>query len=394
MIKVAHLTTVHNRLDVRIFQKQVKTLAANGYRVTLIACAERHSHDEGVRILALPTSRNRFDRMTRIGLLAFRAAMREHADIYHFHDPELILVGLALKLFGKTVIYDVHEDAAKDIWDKPYLRAWAKPLFAFFVGAVERFAVVFFDRVVAATPSILENLPARKTVLIRNLPRVNEMIAPTGVRFKDRSRRVVYIGGLAPFNGAEQMIRAMSELPEVTGIRLVLGGRSNSPEFERLLRTLPGSDRVDFIGWVDREAIRHLFADARAGLVLYQPTPNTVDSEPNKFFEMLSAGLPLIVSDFVHWRRFIDRYGCGLVVPPNKPAAIAQAIQSLVDDPEQAETMGRKGREIVVQQYNWEAESKKLLSMYAGLAQRPSKRCADSASLDGSIEDSSIENAR
>jgi glycosyltransferase involved in cell wall biosynthesis len=367
MPKVAHLTTVHKPRDIRIFIKEATTLAANGYAVTVICCAPSSFEERGVRVRAIALAKNRMERMTATAFRALAAALSERADLYHFHDPELIPIGLVLKLCGKRVIYDVHEDAAKDVADKPYLPAWIKPLLRAVVAMVEAVAAQFFDAVVAATPTLAAKFPAAKTTLIRNVPLLDEMRVPNDRPFRERARRVVYVGGLAPFNGVEPMIRSMAELPAASDIRLTLGGRSNSHAGELAMRALPGFDRVDFHGWVDRARVAEFFADARAGLVIYQPTPNVIDSEPNKFFEVLSAGLPLIASDLPHWRRFIEKYSCGLVVPPNDPSAIAAAIRELVDNPERAERMGQRGRAVVVDHYNWEAESRRLLDLYGEL---------------------------
>jgi glycosyltransferase involved in cell wall biosynthesis len=368
--KVVHLTTVHRPNDIRIFLKEASTLAQHGYDVTLLACAPESNSARGVTLSALTPPKTRLERMTVTAWSAYRAALRVDADLYHFHDVELIPVGALLKLHGKKVIYDVHEDVAKDIADKAYLPRWLKPVVRLAVGAFERGAALFFDAIVAATTSIAANFPADKTVLIRNVPMLDEIGVTASRSFRNRSARVAYFGGLAPFNGVEQMVRAMGQLPMSSPIRLTLGGRFSSTADEEASRQLPGYDRVDFHGWTDRVRMAEFLADARAALVVYQPTPNTMECEPNKFFEALSAGLPLIASDFPHWRSFIERYQCGVVVPPGDVRAIAGAITELVENPDRAEAMGRRGRAIVEEEYNWESERLKLLALYDRLLQR------------------------
>lgn len=368
MAKVAHITTVHQPNDVRIFQREASMLAARGYEVTLIACAERSTQESGVRIRALRRPRTRLVRMTLTAASALRAALQEKADLYHFHDPELIPVGLVLKVLGKRVVYDVHEDAAKDVHDKMYLPAWSRPIVSVGVSLLERASTRFFDGIVAATVAIAARHRSERTILLRNVPKIDELSGDAeSSDFSVRPRAVAYVGGLAPLNGIEQMILAMHELPQDSGIRLLLGGRSISEAEDARLRALPGSEHVDFLGWVDREELRRVLSRARAGLVIYQPTPNIMECEPNKFYEMLSAGLPLIVSDLPHWRAFVDTHACGIVVSPTDPGAIARAILSLVGDPARAQAMGARGRRMIEREYNWEAESSKLLELYADL---------------------------
>ena len=100
---VCLLTSVHSAFDDRIFHKEAKTLAKRGYKVVLIAQHDKEETVAGVRIIPLPKPKNRFERMTKVTWRLFIFALKEKASVYHFHDPELILIGLTLKLLGKKV---------------------------------------------------------------------------------------------------------------------------------------------------------------------------------------------------------------------------------------------------------------------------------------------------
>jgi glycosyltransferase involved in cell wall biosynthesis len=134
---------------------------------------------------------------------------------------------------------------------------------------------------------------------------------------------------------------------------------------------MPGWARVDFHGWADRPAVARILASCRGGLVLFHPEPNHVTAQPNKMFEYMAAGLPVIASDFPLWREIVDGAGCGLLVDPMDPAAIARAMQWIIDHPEEAAEMGRRGRAAVEHTYNWEAESTKLIELYRRLLPAP-----------------------
>jgi len=134
---------------------------------------------------------------------------------------------------------------------------------------------------------------------------------------------------------------------------------------------MPGWQRVDFRGWCGRDELRRILAEAALGIVTFLPAPNHIESQPNKLFEYMSAGLPVIASDFPLWRKIVEAANCGLLVDPRDPAAIARAIDWLLEHPTQAQEMGRRGQQAVAARYNWDHEVQALLKMYRGLLRVP-----------------------
>src|SRR5262249_10920739 len=121
-MKVVHVTSVHSAMDVRILEKECKSLAAHGYEVVLIAPSIHPVQVDGVRVVTVKKPRNRSARLLLTALEVLYLSAQEDADLYHFHDPELIIIGVALKLFmGKIIVYDVHEDLPLQIFKKPWV---------------------------------------------------------------------------------------------------------------------------------------------------------------------------------------------------------------------------------------------------------------------------------
>jgi glycosyltransferase involved in cell wall biosynthesis len=366
--KVCHLTSVHAPFDIRIFHKEGKSLAAAGYRTSIIAPHCQSECLNGIHIMALPVPRTRRERIIRVPWQIYRWALREGACIYHFHDPELIPIGILLKLHRKKIIYDVHEDLPRDVLYKDWILPVLRKLIAIGAKFVEAIAASLFDGIVAASPSIAKRFPRKKTVVIQNFPRLDSLSDPGALRYAERSPTCVYLGDISYLRGAREMVQAFWLLPESLGALLTLAGRIEPPKFEPELRDLPGWQRVVALGWLSRSEISKLLGRSRIGLVLLHPTTTFIDSLPIKMFEYMCAGLPVIASNFPLWRKIVGAAGCGLLVDPENPEAIAQAIQWLLEHPQEAEEMGQRGAEAVRTTYNWDREEEKLLDLYRRLA--------------------------
>jgi len=367
--KVAHLTSVHAAHDGRIFQKECRSLSKAGYEVILIAPHSKREIIDGVRIEPVSQSVSRGRRMTVTMTQVLGKAMKVKADVYHFHDPELLPVGVFLKAAGKRVIYDAHENFAKDILNKQWMASGLRRLVSKAGETFEGVSSRLFDAVVAATPGIADIFPQRTTVLVQNYPRPQDFIPVTSIPFSLRDNAVFYLGGIEVLKGAREMVAAMALVPETLNVKLLLAGTIDRQELAAELADSPGWQRTRHLGFLDRPAAAKVAGAARVGLVLFHPAPNYEDSQPNKLFEYMSAGLPLIASHFPHWRQLIDEIGCGLTVDPLNPQEIARAITWILENPSQAEAMGRRGQTAVASTYNWKTQERTLLQLYQRILQ-------------------------
>jgi glycosyltransferase involved in cell wall biosynthesis len=363
---IRHLTSVHTIDDPRIFYKQCMSLAARGHDVALVACHDRAEVVNRVRIVPIDRPRGRLDRMVRVGYRVYRAAVRAGADVYHFHDPELLWVGVLLKLRGSRVIYDVHEDVPKQVMSKPWIPRWARPLVANAVWLVEQLAARIVDGIVAATPSIAQKFPAAKTVVVQNFPESSFADSDGARPAAEREDAFVYTGGLMEVQGVREMAEAFALLPE--GMTGTVAGTFHPPALEQEIVRLPGWRRVRFLGQVPRADVLRAMDGARAGLVLNHPTLNYVDAYSTKMFEYMARGLPLVCSNFPLWAQIVCDAQCGIAVDPRDPRAIADAIRSLNEDDEFARRLGENGRRAIGERYNWEAELHKLEALYRTIA--------------------------
>ncbi len=361
MIKVCILTSVHPPFDTRIFHKEAKSLAKAGYDVSLIAQHDKDEIVDVIRIVPVPKPKNRLERMTKTVWTVYRKALKINADIYHFHDPELMPIGLLLKRHGKRVIYDVHEDAPRQNLSKSYIPAAFRKPISLMIEALEAFSSRRFDGVVTATPFINRRFLelGANAVNVNNYPLASELYNAED-HWKNKEKAVCYVGGIVRIRGAFEMVEAIGR----TKYRLLLAGNIEL-DIEKGLKQMSGWHQIEALGFVDRDGGRATIGRSMAGLVVLHPTINYIDALPVKMFEYMSAGIPVVASNFPLWKEIIEGAECGICVDPLNSEEIAKAIQFIVEHPVEAEQMGKNGRMAVEERYNWGIEEKKLLGFYS-----------------------------
>ncbi len=369
--RVCHISSVHSGVEIRIVRKQLATLAQAGYDAHLVIPASDQEAAEiramGISITPLPRGKStgHLARMLARGAMATRLARRTQADIYHFHDPELIPYGLALKAMGNRVVMDVHEDFAGMILHKEWIPGGIRTLVSRLTRRVELFSAARFDAVVSAVPFLdgIFKPHARRSAVVGNFPFVDELAnsqidAPWGSR-----QKIAYVGAVSKIRGVFELVRALPQL----NVQLQLAGRFVHPPERTELIQEPGWNLVEELGFVGRSQIRDVLASSFAGLCTLYPTPFHVIAEPIKMFEYMAAGIPVISSNIPYYEQIVNQADCGICVDPTDTQQVAQAIAYLRDHPGEAQRMGSNGRRAVLDRYNWAYEGRKLVSLYGEL---------------------------
>ncbi|CAN1518529.1 RfaG Glycosyltransferase [Paracoccaceae bacterium] len=368
---IIHFTTVHGRRDIRILVKEAATLRRRLQRdvrlLVLDGLPEERDRDSDVLIQSVgarPSSR--IIRMTRGCWRMYRAIRRARPEVAHFHDPELIPVGILLRMSGIKVVYDVHEDVPGAILSKQYIPKIARHPLSFVINLLERIAAKFFSAIVAATPAIAERFSGPGTTVVQNFPLLDEFAFAAARPMHERGSDFAYVGGLTAVRGTSEMVAAIA-LVKNPGSRLHLAGQFSPSQLQLQTERLPGWSRINFKGLATRTEVGSLLGSVRAGLVVFHPEPNHILAQPNKLFEYMAAGLPVIASDFPLWRDIVGTAGAGLLVDPSSPVAISEAMQWMLDHPAEAQIMGENGRAAVINRFNWERESAALITLYKSL---------------------------
>lgn len=386
-MRIGVLTTVHRVDDVRIFHKEAKSLADAGHEVTIVAPIDEAGDpvDEvraaGIAVRSLgPRPRGRLGRLHLWRRLA--AVTRDgDFDAWHFHDPELLLVALAMqrRQRGVRLVYDAHEDLPKDIAHKHWVPKRLRGAVSVAADRVERWAMARCDLVVGATAPIADRAPfGTARALVRNYPvgAGHREFVEGAERSADPRCGVVYAGLMSEPRGLYELMK-VAELLIDAPVRFTLVGSFDPPALEAWTREHAPAN-VAILGRRSFEETQVIIAQHHVGLCALHPVPNHLQGLPIKLFEYFQAGLAVIVSDFPTWRDIVDGAGAGVLVDPFDVHAIAAAIGKMTADPSWRDKLGRAGQEAATIDYTWEHEAAVLLAAYESLsnASEGGFRCA------------------
>lgn len=363
MIHCCHITTVHPEKDNRIFYKECKSLSCAGYEVNLLVVNGESFEEDGVKVIGIPCKySSRLQRFRKASRVVYNKALSLDADIYHFHDPEFLPYAAKLVKKGKKVIYDVHEDLPRQILSKHYIPAAMRRIIATIVNAFENRYSRKMSYIITATPYIRDRFLKlnKNTSEVQNFPQTGNELPPEP---KKKSDAACYIGIITKIRGLTEVVKSLDS----TDAGLVLVGNFEPENYQQELSGLSGWKKVNYIGYADRKKAMQILNSSFAGIVTFHPESNHIHSQPNKLFEYMSAGLPLIASDFPLWKEIINANQCGLCVDPLDSDNIARGINFLHKHPEEARKMGLNGRKAVLEKYNWAKEEPKLLAVYKSL---------------------------
>ena len=374
-MKVCILSSVHIALDNRVFYREARSLRSAGYDVTLIAVHPQDEIKDGIQIIGLP----RVARWQRpiLWRKIYQLARRSGADIFHFHDPELLPLAAWLKRrTGKPVIYDIHEAYPDFIELKDYLPSWLRyPIAATFRIAEPKLAslqsgLIFADDATAVDFAQV-NLP--KATLF-NFP--GQQFVQTAVaadnNYDNRPPHVLYLGGMESNRGVELMVEAFAiVIVAIPAAKLWLVGHFMPSDLEQIIRQTVSKcgleQAVTITGRVDFEQIGQYLRQSRVGWVPWQAVAKNQKNIPTKLFEYMAYSLPIVGSDLHSIRPFLKDGDNGYLVSSADPASHAAAIINLLKDPQTAAAMGLRGQVYVRQQYNWTVMEKRLLRFYEDL---------------------------
>lgn len=388
---IVHITTVHEALDSRIFHRECRTLANAGYSVAIVGRHDRPTVIDGITVIPIRSRKSRVRRFIFSSWEIFRKVRKLHVDVIHFHDPELIPLGMFFKLLHLKVVYDIHEDYGRAILHKKWIPQELRSPVAIVFDRFEPLLTRIFDLVVVAPPAVTRRLKWTnnpKVIEIQNFPRLedyeidvcqteragdvltrlNNLLLKQDSIAEDFDANAprnlfTYVGAIGELRGAENMIRAIGKCKSSNNSRLVLAGNCDDEYLQRLM-SLEGWKRTIYLGRISPSEVSTLLLSSTAGVTLLHPIQNYLEQFPTKLFEYMAAGIPFIASDFDLYKFEIQASSCGILVDPLNIEEIADALDTISEHAHLSKKMGANGKKFAISKFNWNLEGKKLLSAY------------------------------
>ena len=358
---ICHMTSAHDSDDIRILKKQCVSLAKNkDNKVYLVAKGDSYEY-KNVQIVGIGIqSGGRLNRMLNVGRTVYKKALSLDADIYQFHDPELLPYAKKLKKRGKKVIFDSHENYKKQIMLKGYISKPFRRIIRALYSSIEAQACRYLDAVLYPEDSSPYENIAKECVVIRNTPMLDEL--KPEVPYEEKKEKVCCVGTLSEDRGIRILVKACYK----EGIELVLGGRFSPPSFEDSLRNEEAFKIVDYRGKCDRQQVNQIYNECLIGADNIQRVGQypQIRALPTKVYEYMIMGMPYFTSDFDFNKEIIDKYKCGIYVDPGDVDAVAGAIRFLLDNKEKGKQMGKNGRKLIEEEFNWSVDEKRLFDLY------------------------------
>lgn len=367
-MKIVHITTVHKRFDSRIFYKECISLHREFNNVTLIvADGKGNETKDGIVIIDIGQYDNRIKRLLVSSKRAINEAIAQNADIYHFHDPDLLIEARKLCKFSK-VIFDSHEDFPKLMLQRPYIPKLLRKALFLIAAHIEKTTYRKLSAIVTATENIENKFLAygkNPVVTVKNYPILNSTPVPDKENSQNREFTACYVGGLTAIRGVKEMILAC----EKANIKLILAGPFDDSNFYEQMQSLSGWKNVEYIGIVEHSELKQkVYSRSDIGLNMLLSAPNHTEAIPIKQLEYMAEGLPVIATKHIKFCVDVtNETNCGILVTPENIEECANAIEILKNNVQQRESMGASGKKFALNKYNWDKEKDKLIGLYMTL---------------------------
>jgi glycosyltransferase involved in cell wall biosynthesis len=358
------LTGLYSRYDVLMFARQGKSLVDAGYKVTYIVCDDKPNEvKDGIEILSTRYKpKNRIDRFLNTKKAVMKLALKVDADIYQISDPEMIVLVSKFKRKGKAVVFNLREFYPDMISKKSYIPKIFRRMVSKLYTVMMKHYFKKYDTIFTVTDWVLDIIKnqynIKNSYVLTNFPRVNKDYSLSYEEYLKRGNVLCYEGTIYSSSRQENVFRALESIPQVT---YLLAGKFD--EHYDGIKTLAYFNKVEFIDGFKLEDLPGILAKASICNVFRDFENRDGSLGVLKVFESMEAALPVLFADVPLYRSINEKYCCGICVNPNDVSDIESAIRFLVENKQEAYEMGQRGRQAVIEEYNWEKQASQYLSI-------------------------------
>ena len=364
LLNICHLTTAHDRYDIRVFIKECRSLTTEGHKVSLIvADGLGDEKKDGVKIYDVGKPKSRINRILFFTRKVRKKALSVDSTIYHFHDPELLFTGSFLKRKGKKVIFDIHENVGEQIMIKKWIPSPLRKLIYWIYNIIESNICRKFNALIVPQPLMIEKFMKLNpnTFLVENFPLFNKTSIRSNVSRTTQNIICFHAGGLGEERGLFNMINSFEHLD--SNYELHLAGAMKDSILEKC-KLLKGWENTVYHGKMHYNDVLNIYSNTSIGLILYNNVGQYYLSYSIKLFEYMSYGIPVLMPNFGEWLGFNEINKCGINIDPTDSESVARAIEFLANNPEKSEEMAENGYNAVANKYNWNNAFGRLKKCY------------------------------
>lgn len=367
---VLQLTSAHTLRDERILHRMARSLGESGYPVTVMAPYDKDGSSplptnyDGVSFQLLQGksgSPEILDKRWKRTIRALKYAVFSNTSIVHVHDPDLLLFAPLIRLFGKKVVYDIHDDYEASLKARLFKNKIRAVLMPKIWRYAERFCMKFLNGLIVADRHLEAKFKKYNPVVLGNYPR-RDFVDGNKER-ETTTFDLVYAGDLSVARGLECMAEVIQLLNMDDLCFHIIGqGRDHA-----LIKRLKSDSHNQMYGRIEWTKLKDIYRIADIGIALYQPLASfTYYTGENavKILEYMAAGIPVVTANFPGLKAFVEDQECGICVQPDDPRAVADVIERLYYDPDLRKRLGQNGRRLFEETYNWEHHEGKLIRLY------------------------------
>ena len=360
-------------VDPRV-SKEAKSLVNNGHKVTVIVWDRKNDYSENENVEGINLVRIHNTRLMKLlpndlsrNPVWWRKAYKKGLELYkddfkfdvvHCHDLDTLQAGVWLKKkLGVKLIYDAHEIFG-------YMIARNMPKFVVKVAFwMEKKLVKNVDHIITVNEPLKEyfdSVSDKPIVIVMNC---GDLIIAKYQPPKNKVFTVSYIGVLHKNRMFPELVDIIGG---IEGVRFVIAGKKENL-YEEVKKKSNKYDNVEFLGAIPYSSVIPKTLGSDAIICMFDPNDrNSRIGLPNKLFEGMLTGRPVIVTKGLYYNRFIEKEKCGLSIDYSREA-LKKAVIKLRDNPKLCKELGKNGLTAAKERYNWGNEKLKLLQIYEGL---------------------------